>query len=371
MVTSDSDTDFESADEEVSRKGPLKRDTQITYWTSNTIGSDSDDDTEYVQHPPRNARNSNWQRKRRPNLITGQEALVDDKNVQIDSNVKGEDDTHKHTHTAKSVETFNSQKDASSTQSEKSASSTSAISVKDQNVESMVDNSTVVKSDDTMPKAEGTKAEKASEVKRKRNLSHRLDTKKLATRITKDSDDQSTETQCLTECSNKGSVTKNMECEMQRDKNQPTDDRSKLTGINDLSELDMPEELKSSKKFKEVFQPEGWEGLGDDIELPNDMMEEKLEPVLERLSLANKESEGSLANWGSWGNWGVTSLLDTATASVSTLTNHVSQGLTLLENTLENTMGLQEPIDLEDTKQDETDRMKLDGTIWLKFYIAF
>lgn len=392
MVTSDSDTDFESADEELGRKGPLRRNTQITYsYKSPTVDSESDDDTEYVvQHAPYK---NYWQRKRRPNVITGQETLVSDKDDKIDSDVKGEGDVH----TTKSVETFNNQKDASLIESKKSASSTSTTSVKDKNAEFMAENSTVVKSDDAMVKVEATKAKEACEITQQRNLSHRPGTKKLATRITKDSDNQSTETQYLAECLNKKSpqsMNKDRECELQRNQpaddqskstgisdlvemdmpeelesnkkslqsmnkdkecelqiNQSANDQSKSTGINDLAEMDIPEELKSNKKFKEVFQSEGWEGLESDIELPDKLTEEeKLEPVLERLSLASKESDSlSLGNWSSWGNWGVTSLLNTATASVSTLTNHVSQGLTLLEGTI----GIQDS-ELTEIKEDET-----------------
>lgn len=354
MVTSDSDTDFESADE--GRNGPLKKDTRITYWTSPTVDSESDDDTEYVQRAP--YKSTNWQRRKtaRSNVVTGQETLVGDKDEKIDSDVKGEGDVH----TAKSVETFDNQKDTSSIESKKSPSSASAITVKDNKAEFVTDSSTVIKSDDAMSTVEPPKVEKASERTQQRNLSHRLGTKKLATRITKDSDNENKETQCLVECSNKRSlefISKDSECELQKHKKQPADDQSKATGINDSPEMDIPEELKSNKKFKEIFQPEGWEGLGNDIELPDDLMEEKLEPVLEKLSLANKEPENSLGNWSSWGNWDVTSLLSTATASVSTLTTHVSQGLTLLEGTI----GMQDPRELAEIEQDKT--APFDGTI--------
>lgn len=354
MVTSDSDTDFESADEELGRNKPLKKDSRITYWTSPTVDSESDDDAECVQHAP--YKSSNWQRRKtaRPSVTTGQKTLVDDKDDKVAGNVKGDDDVHM----VESVETFNSQKDTSSIELRKSTRSTSALSVKGKNVEFMAEDSLVVKSDDIMPKIEA-KVEKASEITQQRNSSHQLGTKKLAIRITKDGNNESTETQCLTECSNKRSslsANKDTKCELQEN-NQSADDECKLTGINDLSEMDMPEELKSNKKFKEVFQPEGWEGLGNDIELPDELMEEKLEPVLEKLSMANKESESSLGNWSSWGNWGVTSLLNTATASVSTLTTQVSQGLTLLEDTI----GIQDPRELAEIKQDET--AVLDGTI--------
>ncbi|KMQ94310.1 fam114a2-like protein [Lasius niger] len=358
MATSDSDTDFESADEEmVGRGGSLKKDIKTTYWTPSTVDSESDDDTEYVQQTPYNS--SNWRKRSEAfrkttisNVVTGQETSVGDKDDKIDSGVKVEGDVR----IAESVETFNNQEDAS--KSRKLPLSTSEISVKDKNIEFMAENNTVVKSDDAMPKVEATEAEKTSEITQQRNLPHRLGTKKLAIRIIKDSDNKSTENQCLSECLNERSesMSKDTECGLQKDKNQPADDQSKPTSINDLSEMDIPEELKSNKKFKEVFQLEGWEDLENDIELPDELTEEKLEPVLEKLSLANKEPESSLENWNTWGNWGITSLLNTATASVSTLTTHVSQGLTLLEGTI----GLQDAKELTEIKQDET--ATLDGT---------
>ncbi|EFN68402.1 Protein FAM114A2 [Camponotus floridanus] len=341
MVTSDSDTDFESADEELDRNRPPKKDSRVTYWTSSTVDSESDDDAEYFQRPL--YKSSNWQRRKtaRSNVTTGQETLVSDKDDKIAGNVKGDDNVHM----VKSIETFNNQEDTSPIELKKSLCLTSSISVKDKNAQFMADDSLIVKSDDTMSKMEA-KAEKTSEITQQRNSSHQLGTKKLATKITKDSNEESTE--CLNKKSLQ-STCKDTKCELQKN-NQSTDDECKPTGTNDLSEMDMPEELKSNKKFKEVFQPEGWEGLENDIELPDELMEEKLEPVLERLSVANKEPESPLGNWSSWGNWDVTTLLNTATASVSTLTTRVSQGLTLLEDTI----GIQDSRELAEIKQDET-----------------
>lgn len=103
---------------------------------------------------------------------------------------------------------------------------------------------------------------------------------------------------------------------------------------DELSELEMPEEMKSDKKFKEVFKPEGWEGLGSEIELPEELTEEKLQPILKRLSLAGQQgTDNASSGWG-WGSWGVSSLINTASAGVSTLTNHVSHGLMLLEESM-------------------------------------
>ncbi|CAH0560750.1 unnamed protein product [Brassicogethes aeneus] len=47
--------------------------------------------------------------------------------------------------------------------------------------------------------------------------------------------------------------------------------------------------------------------------------------------------------WGSWGTWGVSSILNTATASVSSLTTHVSQGISTV---LETGIGVPDPEEL-------------------------
>ncbi|XP_021926416.1 protein FAM114A2 isoform X2 [Zootermopsis nevadensis] len=61
--------------------------------------------------------------------------------------------------------------------------------------------------------------------------------------------------------------------------------------------------------------------------------EHNIAPVLDKLSQSASEKEtDSDSSWGGWGNWGMTSLLFTATESVSALTTQVSQGLgTVLE----------------------------------------
>uniref|UniRef100_A0A0C9R5K3 Fam114a2_1 protein n=1 Tax=Fopius arisanus TaxID=64838 RepID=A0A0C9R5K3_9HYME len=97
---------------------------------------------------------------------------------------------------------------------------------------------------------------------------------------------------------------------------------------------DVPEELKSNKSFKEIFQGsvgggvDGWETFGDEeVTKVEDKADAKA--VLEKLVDVSEESGG----WGSWGSWG-SSLLNTASVGVSTLTNHVSQGLSMLEESM-------------------------------------
>ncbi|KAF7285316.1 hypothetical protein GWI33_011109 [Rhynchophorus ferrugineus] len=57
----------------------------------------------------------------------------------------------------------------------------------------------------------------------------------------------------------------------------------------------------------------------------------------------SKLCENPESSWGGWGSWGVTSILNTATQGVSTLTSHVSQGLSAV---LETGMGIPEPEEL-------------------------
>lgn len=360
MATSESDGDFESADEELGRGISSRRDTQTTYWTSpTTVDSESDDDTEYIQHMP--CRSSNSQKKNEiwitslPDIPMSSMTAVSDKSNKTDSDVKVESNVHtgKSTYTEKTVN--NSEDTSILVKATKSSISTSTV---EKNVNpTEVESSKIVKSKDTMSsKAEATKSEGVSRTSR-RNPSYQLNAKKLGTKIAKCNinkclvtDNVTTEKEeNLIKHSNEESLNseKDVECRLQkRSENQPTNNQPQ--SMDNLQEIDMPEELRSNKKFKEVFQPEGWESLGNDIELPDELTEEKLQPILERLTLVNKESENSLDSWGNWGNWGVSSLINTATAGVSTLTNHVSQGLTLFEGTTE----VAESSDITRTKQD-------------------
>lgn len=371
MATSESDADFESADEELGRGAPIKRDTRMMVRRT-TVDSESDDDTECVQRVP--CGNTNWQRRSETfrttsDALMGRETLVDDKDDKIGSDVKVERDVR----TVKSVNRIGKRQDPTSPVDSKKSTeslSTSTITTKGKDIESVVQSSKIVETD-VMSKVEATKIElgdkEISQTKQQQGTSRQLGAKKLGTRLTKDNVDESsstfssvaTEDKCPAKCSNEKSllsVSKDTDCKSE-EKSKTQEAGNQFRSSSDLSEMDMPEELKSNKKFKEVFQPEGWEGLGDDVELPDELTEEKLQPVLQRLSLADKEesNESSLGSWGSWGNWGVTSFINTATASVSTLTSHVSQGLTLLEGT----MGVQDPTELERIKEAEV----TDGTI--------
>ncbi|XP_011703192.1 PREDICTED: protein FAM114A2 isoform X2 [Wasmannia auropunctata] len=343
MATSESDADFESADEELGRGAPVKRATRVTVYRT-TVDSESDDDTEYVQRMPCDS--ADWQRRSEtfrmtPDVLTGRKTLVDDKDDKIDSDVKVESGVRPTKSVGRVEETSNKQETASSIESEIStrSSSTSTISAQSEDTESVIESCKTVEAN-AMSKVEATKTElgdkEISQAKQRQGASFRqLDAKKLGTRLTK---------------ANVGEpcVTSSAAAE-QEDKYS-----AKYSNEKSLPFVSKDMECKSEEKLKtqvtEVFQPEGWEGLGDDVELPDELTEEKLQPVLQRLSLANKEEsndESSLGSWGNWGNWGVTSLINTATASVSTLTSHVSQGFTLLEG-----IGAQDPTELERIKQD-------------------
>lgn len=68
--------------------------------------------------------------------------------------------------------------------------------------------------------------------------------------------------------------------------------------------------------------------------------------------------------WGSWGGWGVTSLLSTATESVSTFSSHVTSGFTTV---LESSLGVPDPEELakhvvqEEKEMESSDANKSDG----------
>ncbi|XP_011503551.1 PREDICTED: protein FAM114A2 [Ceratosolen solmsi marchali] len=108
--------------------------------------------------------------------------------------------------------------------------------------------------------------------------------------------------------------------------------------------VNVPEELMSNLKFKDIFHPDGWESLKNDIEIP-DLSDDVYHPI-DKLSSSNIEQDNSNVSWSKWGNWGMTSLFNTATVGVSTLTSHVSHGLSFLEET----MGVTDHINLVKSK---------------------
>lgn len=120
-------------------------------------------------------------------------------------------------------------------------------------------------------------------------------------------------------------------------------------GLGDGDRVRMPEELKSDKKFSEVFKPDGWEGL-DDEEILAELDENGVRPVLDKIASASEE-RSNYSGWGSWGSWGVNSLINSATASVTTLAEHVTHGLTLLDEAV----GAPNPAELARPEQKPND----------------
>lgn len=118
----------------------------------------------------------------------------------------------------------------------------------------------------------------------------------------------------------------------------PENSWHKSTGKSSIDELDeVPPELKSNKKFKEVFGAGDWQDLGDQDEIINEFDTENLKPVLDKLTttITNEEKTNvASGGWGSWGSWGVTTLLNTASVGVSNLTSQVSYGLSVLEESI-------------------------------------
>ncbi|XP_012274635.1 protein FAM114A2 [Orussus abietinus] len=94
--------------------------------------------------------------------------------------------------------------------------------------------------------------------------------------------------------------------------------------------MEMPEELKSDKKFKEIFKSEGWKGI-EDIDITKELSEQSFSSGMDRAALSSENEDNS---WGGWSSWGVSSLINTATVGVSTLTSHVTHGLSMLEESI-------------------------------------
>lgn len=340
MATSESD-DFESADEELAHeqpKNPVRR-----KWSPPTaIDSESDEDTEYV---PRN-----YEKLERHSTVSpGERPLLQDKLDKDDNNTRA---THTSTQikqscdptdnvfsSAKREDTFETRKVESAIEKPSVSSDFEKTNKEEVNLQSK---RMAKKSDeklDTVMHPEELKFVKdkpRSRPERKSDeMKHRLGAKKLGTRIFRNNDKpeakESLQKTDLSEELEKFSIDQGHK---EKEEAASEEFKNTETELSLMSELAEPEELKSNKKFKELFEPQGWERLGNDIELPQELTEEKLQPVLDRLSSAREKMESSSGGWGNWGSWGVSTLLNTATAGVSTLTSHVSHGLTLLEESI-------------------------------------
>lgn len=138
--------------------------------------------------------------------------------------------------------------------------------------------------------------------------------------------------------------------------------RQKELRNEDVSEDDMPEELKLNMKFKDVFKNESLEG--SKIDFSKELSEKDIRSALDKLTPLDEKKDDY--GWGSWGNWGVASLISTASAGVSTITNHVTQGLTLLDES----MGSPEVEDKEFAPEELEENGELIGE-FLNIYIIY
>ncbi|XP_076176304.1 protein FAM114A2 isoform X2 [Ptiloglossa arizonensis] len=304
MATSESD-DFESADEEMNHDTSARRSilTQQHYLPS-TIDSESDDDTEYV---PRTLYTNTIYNRKRQQLSLETDMIKDEKRPY-----KNIIKTNKN---ASIKNMCNSEKDELVTNTETSSESiNSPVTVSDlQKVESAQTSKSIATSELKEDDNDTSFRKNKQDISCKTNVNTQI-LPAIATTCTSNEEE--------TDCNQQKIIADTSTNIMQR---------ASIT--DELTELEMPEEMKSDKKFKEVFKPEGWEGLGSEIELPEELTEEKLQPILKKLSLAGQEVQKSSKGWG-WGDWDVSSLINTASAGVSTLTSHVSHGLTLLEESI-------------------------------------
>lgn len=96
------------------------------------------------------------------------------------------------------------------------------------------------------------------------------------------------------------------------------------------------------------LETDGWECEVEelDVDVSEDALNDCEEPAVKNLTscIGKDELSGTdSGGWGSWGSWGVKSILSTATESVSTLTNHVSQGISTV---IESGLGVPNPEEL-------------------------
>ncbi|XP_076296943.1 protein FAM114A2 [Lasioglossum baleicum] len=294
MATSESD-DFESADEEMNHDISARRNNQTRIWSPPTaIDSESDDDTEFVPRAPYDYRNIVYSEESKKcsskTDYTTNKNTIDEVAIQKseDDNVKSAFNKEKGGQLVNTIERTENECSLFNLQTEECVRDSNTMTLKvDKNDEgNSVDEITAHGSSINNPQVNAD------------NITTNIDKENVVTTENPDASTSSVQDE-----------------------------------LSELSELEMPEEMKSDKTFKEVFKPEGWEGLGNEIELPEELTEEKLQPILKKLSLAGQEMQTSYSGWG-WDNWGVSTLINTATVGVSAITNHVSHGLTLLEESI-------------------------------------
>ncbi|XP_058798937.1 protein FAM114A2 [Phymastichus coffea] len=343
MATSESD-DFESADEELNAR--TKRINRSKKY--NSIGSDSDDDIDYIpvqyHTPMKKSSKGESKNSNQSNKSALEQHKTSDKSS---TEVKKATDNNE-----------TAEKDSNSVQPKKenSVNADSEISLEGQ--DNSKKSSEILQSGMSSIKQVSNNEKSKSAINRRsrpdrqKKPKESLGTKKLgATKIDKLPDVKET---TFNEVKNKGGsegkpaqLTQEC-CEEPGEQNlqeelkkatEKNESQKKYSKTNNKDLETMPEELLSNLKFKDIFKPHGWESMGDAVKLPDDLSDDKYHPVLDKLSSANNEQTDINDSWSSWGSWGMSSLLNTASAGVSTLTSHVSQGLSILEET----MGIPEP----------------------------
>lgn len=145
---------------------------------------------------------------------------------------------------------------------------------------------------------------------------------------------------------------------------QKTETWGKDFGIKSDKSMGSSNTLESSKLS--VKKPEedekGWDDFdnwGDEADNTvinnknnSEAQTQNIKSVADRLSASGTESKSK--GWG-WGGWGVDSLLNTATAGISSITNHVSQSISTV---LETSIGAPDPEELARKNKLESEILK-------------
>jgi len=95
------------------------------------------------------------------------------------------------------------------------------------------------------------------------------------------------------------------------------------------------------REEENMWEDDNWEPISD----VNSRIDTKLENknINEKKAALDLKDDDFNSRWMDWGNWGVSTLLNTATVGVTTITSHVSQGFTTV---LESGIGVPKPEEL-------------------------
>ncbi|XP_030758276.1 protein FAM114A2 [Sitophilus oryzae] len=100
-----------------------------------------------------------------------------------------------------------------------------------------------------------------------------------------------------------------------------------------------PPNLQNEDSGWDDFDAEWESDLSNSVK-PNKSNLNDFKETLDNPGREHEQDDHAQSSWGGWSNWGVSSILNTATQSVSTITNHVSQGLS---SVLEGSIGIPDP----------------------------